>query len=762
MEQQIASGSGGDEIFHNPVYQPQPVVSIPPCSSKYYKYKKHKCNYCDYQSDHKHVLKRHMKAKHEQKAGKVIQSSQPIIIGGDGGSGVNDDDNGNGGGGGGSGSSEIDYEDDDDDDDDDETPRQQFNVQLEPEFKIYIAGPSKSGKTYFCSQLLANLSTIAKSKPATTIYVYASWQTKLKEMKQQGLVDVFLKGGPDLEERLKRVRIKSPTPTLIIFDDLMMDKENLPYISKLFAIGRHSKLSLIFITQRIFVDDNSIRVIRENSDYYVLMKNPTNAQSVSQLTRRLNPNPSLVSNIFLKATHNKPYSYLFCNVTQQASQQTQFLSELFERDHIAVSYVIDMNNMANLRKSTTFHKMYLVSAEKMEKVTANSGDDRGGVGGMGCSKPEEEKEEEEVTPLSPPLPQPELSTPAVEEVSAAAAATPPELLQPLPPPLPPTPTPAASTAAVMDLDKQNLKRKRDIGAGEDDDGTIQPPQPTVPAAAPEPAPAPTTLPTEQEVGMVVEEEEEEEEEENPFIIKKCTQCDQSFKNSRGLKIHTTRMHPLSSGLGVQMKKNKGWKLRSHLPSEETVHQLKIKKSTENRHNGHCYCKICLQEFTSRQAYNRHVDEKHLKGWKVHLPKVNVNVDDDDDDDDGRLSDMDNPMEDEEEMSVEKRLKSNKKKAKLNRKILKKHATVKLRQQQQPYNDDDDNDDDDSDDSDSEDEVRAFATKNNKEKVAAAVAAAKKVSSGVVCQRCGKRFLTDGDLKAHLMAVHQQQQQRKFT
>ena len=257
--------------------------------------------------------------------------------------------------------------------------------------------------------------------------------------------------------------------------------------------------------------------------------------------------------------------------------------------------------------------------------------------------------------------------------------------------------------------------------------------------------------------MVVEEEEEEE---NPFIIKKCTQCDQSFKNSRGLKIHTTRMHPLSSGLGVQMKKNKGWKLRSHLPSEETVHQLKIKKSTENRHNGHCYCKICLQEFTSRQAYNRHVDEKHLKGWKVDLPKVNVN-DDDDDDDDGRLSDMDNPMEDEEEISVEKRLKSNKKKAKLNRKILEKHATVKLRQQQQPYNDDDDNDDDDSDDSDSEDEVRAFVTKNNKEKVAAAAAvAAKKVSSGVVCQRCGKRFLTDGDLKAHLMAVHQQQ--HKFT
>ena len=721
-------GGGGREIFHNPVSQPQPVVSIPPCSSKYYKFKQHKCPYCSFRSNHKFVVTRHAESKHnqqQQKQGTVIQSGQPI--GGDGG-----------GGGGGGGS------DTDDDEDDD---YEQFNVQLEPEFKIFLAGPSKSGKTNFCSQLLSNLSTIAKSKPVTTIYVYATWQSKLKEMKQQGLVDVFLQGGSDLEERLKRVRAKSPTPTLIIFDDMMMDKANLPYISKLFAIGRHSKLSLIFITQKIFVNDDSIRVIRENSDYYVLMKNPTNVTTISDISRQLTGNTTLVRNIFWRATHNKPYSYLLCNVTQQASQQTQFLSELFERDHIAVSYVIDMSNMTNLRKSTTFHKMYLVSAEKMEKVV-----NRGGGGSMGCSKPKEE--EEGTPPPTLPPPQPELSTPAVEEVSAAAAAaTPPELLKPLPPPLPPTPTPAAA-AAVMDLDKPNLNRKRDIGAGEDDDGPILSPQPAA-------------LPAEQEMGVMKEKEEEEEEDENPpsglhsplgpgFIIKKCTQCGQTFKNSTGLKIHTTRMHPLSSGIGVQMKKKKGWKLKSHLPSEETVHQLKIKKSTENRHNGHCYCKICLREFTSKLAYNRHVDEKHMKGWKVDLTKVNVN-DDDDDDDDGRLSpsDMDNPMEDEEEMSVEKRLKSNKKKAKLNRKILKKHATAKLHQQQ-PYDDDDDDDDDD--DSDSEDEVRAFVTKKNKEKVAAA---AKKVSrSGVVCQRCGKRFLTDGDLKAHLIAVHQQQ--RKFT
>ena len=666
-------GGGGREIFHNPVSQPQPVVSIPPCSSKYYKFKQHKCPYCSFRSNHKFVVTRHAESKHnqqqQQKQGTVIQSGQPI--GGDGG-----------GGGGGGGS------DTDDDEDDD---YEQFNVQLEPEFKIFLAGPSKSGKTNFCSQLLSNLSTIAKSKPATTIYVYATWQAKLKEMKQQGLVDVFLQGGHDLEERLKRARATSPTPTLIIFDDMMMEKSALPYIAKLFAIGRHSKLSLIFITQKIFVDDDNVRVIRENSDYYVLMKNPTNVRSVSRLGSQLNTNPSLVSTIFLKATHNKPYSYLFCNVTQQASSQTQYLSELFERDHIVVSYVIDMNNMG--RKSTTFHKMYLVSAEKLEKVNSSSSD----VGGMGCSKPPEAEEEEEL-PM-PPEPQPEELQPEEQQPTAAAAAAEPPLQAP----------------PVMDVDKGNLKRgRRDIGAGLDDDEPLQKQFQLPP------------LPAEADLDL----------EDSPNN-NKCSQCDHTFKTALGLKIHTTKMHPLAVKRKVMFAKRKLQKQRPAAVSD-SIQQLKIMKSTENRHNGHCYCKICLEEFTSKEAYNRHVQEKHLAGWKVNLAKIKV----DDDDDGVSLSDLDNPMEDEEEMSVEKRVESNKKKAKLNRRILSKYKQQRRRRYKEPPDQ-------------LKSQKRRFAGKKNKQKAADA-AKVVAVVGNEVCQRCQKRFTSASELKEHFIAEHRHQ------
>ena len=650
-------GSSGGEIFQHPVAQPQPVVSIPPCSSLYYKFKQHKCPHCSFRSNHRHVVTRHAESKHNEKKKKkaVIREQPPPppppppSI-----------DSGGGGGGGG---------DTTDDDDDDDEVGEQFNVQLEPDFKIFLAGPSKSGKTNFCSQLLANLSTIAKSKPATTIYVYATWQSKLKEMKQQGLVDIFLHGGHDLEERLKRAQVTSPRPTLIIFDDMMMEKSTLPYIAKLFAIGRHSKLSLIFITQKIFIDDDSLRVIRENSDYYVLMKNPTNVRSVSQLVGRLNPNPSLVSNIFLNATHNKPYSYLFCNVTQGATLQTQYLSELFERDHIVTSYVIESNMN---RKKTTFHKMYLVSAEKLEKVRRRTIDDPN----LGCSKPpsppeeevmeEEEKEEEEMVPPSPP-------PPPVEQPAAAAA------------------------AAAVELPR------RDIGAGLD--ANDYPPIPVV---------DPDLDKEEDEVMAEVVEKEEEEEE-----TTKCTQCGHSFKNAKGLKIHTKKKHPLAI-----VKKNVSFKKRVH---PAAVQELKIKKS--GRHaaaGGHCYCKICYEEFTSRQAYDKHVEEKHLAGWKVDLNKM-----DDDDDGEITLSDLDNPMEDEEEISVEKRLESNKKKAKLNRKILSKY-----KQQRQPKR------------------IVVVEKKAKKKKKKKKKAAKKDDDDSESCRHCQKRFTSASELKDHFIAEHQ--------
>ena len=202
----------------------------------------------------------------------------------------------------------------------------------------YIFYPSKSGKTWLTCQLLANLSSITKKTPEKIVYVFSIWQKKLTEIRQLNLVDYFLQVGDDLEQRLKIVLDKTPN-SLVIFDDLMLAKTNLGYISSLFAIGgRHSQMSMIFICQRLYLNDENIRIIRENSDYYILFKNPTNVNAVSYLGRQLASDSTLVSKIYESATE-KPHSYLFINVTQNSSPQTQFLSEIFDRSHVVTTFI---------------------------------------------------------------------------------------------------------------------------------------------------------------------------------------------------------------------------------------------------------------------------------------------------------------------------------------------------------------------------------------------------------------------------------------
>ena len=66
-------------------------------------------------------------------------------------------------------------------------------------------------------------------------------------------------------------------PTLIIFDDLI-GSSSLKEIANLFTVdARHMNMSLVFLTQRMFVNDESFRQISQNCDYFVLFKNPRNS-----------------------------------------------------------------------------------------------------------------------------------------------------------------------------------------------------------------------------------------------------------------------------------------------------------------------------------------------------------------------------------------------------------------------------------------------------------------------------------------------------
>ena len=58
-----------------------------------------------------------------------------------------------------------------------------FDIRLKENFKLFVSGPSRCGKTFFISELLENIDTFSKDPPETVLYIYKVWQTKFDEMK---------------------------------------------------------------------------------------------------------------------------------------------------------------------------------------------------------------------------------------------------------------------------------------------------------------------------------------------------------------------------------------------------------------------------------------------------------------------------------------------------------------------------------------------------------------------------------------------------
>ena len=208
------------------------------------------------------------------------------------------------------------------------------DLRLIENFKIFVGGPSRCGKTFFVVDFIQNLKNISKIPPTNIIYVYKVWQPKYDEIRK--LITVFIQEQEDLLEKIKEHL--SDQPSLIVFDDLINSK-SLKNIAQLFVVdGRHLSMSLIFLSQRLFVNDEYFRQISGNCDYFCVFKNPRKVNEVRELAKQLTPGTLELLNIYALAT-KEPYSYLFINLTQECPDTLKYTSHLFDYDHYIKIYV---------------------------------------------------------------------------------------------------------------------------------------------------------------------------------------------------------------------------------------------------------------------------------------------------------------------------------------------------------------------------------------------------------------------------------------
>ena len=57
-----------------------------------------------------------------------------------------------------------------------------YDIRLKENFKLFISGPSRCGKTFFISNLILNIDSFSKEPPEQIIFIFSVWQWKYDEM----------------------------------------------------------------------------------------------------------------------------------------------------------------------------------------------------------------------------------------------------------------------------------------------------------------------------------------------------------------------------------------------------------------------------------------------------------------------------------------------------------------------------------------------------------------------------------------------------
>ena len=209
-----------------------------------------------------------------------------------------------------------------------------FDIRLKQNFKLFLSGPSGCGKTTLIVNIIESLKEIAQHPPESVVYFFKEYQPKFDWLKKNYAV-IFLEDNERMIEQLRELK----STALVIFDD-MINSDNLKLIAQLFTVhGRHLRLSLAFLSQRLFSNNEFFRQVSQNADYLAIFKNPRNAMDIRILGNQMTPKSNDLVQMYQKATE-KPYSYIFINLTQEAIPQLKFLSNIFTCDNAIPIYVL--------------------------------------------------------------------------------------------------------------------------------------------------------------------------------------------------------------------------------------------------------------------------------------------------------------------------------------------------------------------------------------------------------------------------------------
>ena len=187
--------------------------------------------------------------------------------------------------------------------------------------RIIIAGSSNSGKT----QLTTNLALKYADKFETIIVCGVSYHDL-----QTSSISCEVKVFTDIVSPFDYVDDDNKQRGLLyILDDCFLEASQNKYVVDAFTKGRHSNISIIFITQNLFFSGRHARNISLNASHYILTKNRDRGQ-VEVLGRQLfgKSRGCDFGEIYKKALDLRNYGYLLIDLTPNTPEELQLRSNI--------------------------------------------------------------------------------------------------------------------------------------------------------------------------------------------------------------------------------------------------------------------------------------------------------------------------------------------------------------------------------------------------------------------------------------------------
>lgn len=133
---------------------------------------------------------------------------------------------------------------------------------------------------------------------------------------------------------------------LIVIDDQV--EECTKEIVALFTRGSHHfNLSVVVLTQNIFVSTPGFRTMSLNSHYLILFKNPRGKDQTTALGRQISTdNVKFFQDAYNDATR-KPHSYLLLDMTQATDEQLRYRANIFPDDDDCTTIYIPIEHKGN-------------------------------------------------------------------------------------------------------------------------------------------------------------------------------------------------------------------------------------------------------------------------------------------------------------------------------------------------------------------------------------------------------------------------------